>query len=265
MSPDDPIASLADAALDLEAPRQGLARFGQKLADAERAVAAAAAPRPVRTRGGSPRRRPPRSPLPPRCPAEVQSRYQVVLHLERTFPPDQDQGCVVFAGCQLLEAELNRLLTAPLFPQAAALVDVLRQERLDSSRTAVLESWAAGNPAVFGTHGLVVLALQYACVRGHDALLSFLRQRFAPAYLDLLRSQAMDRCLNRIRNRYRNPVCHGTATFTLADYEDLARLVIAHRRFLDWDREGPHPASPGGDAGVLHHHWRLAIQADAPA
>jgi hypothetical protein len=253
MPHDDPIASLTDAALDLEACRRGRARFAQQIAAAERALAAALRT-PMRTRGT-----PPASRLPPRCPAEVQSRYQVLLHLESTFPPDHDQGCIIFVGSQLLEAELDRLVTAPLLPLAAMLVDVLRQDRVDDSRTAVLEAWADSRmPTTFGTHGLVLLALQYACVRGHPALLSFLHERFAPGYLDLLRSQAMDRCLNRIRNRYRNPVCHGTATFSRADCPDFARVVIAHRRFLDGDREGPHPANPEGDVGVLHHHWQLA-------
>jgi hypothetical protein len=54
-------------------------------------------------------------------------------------------------------------------------------------------------------------------------------------------------------------------TFSRADCEDFARLVIAHRRFLDWDREGPNPANPGGDTDVLHHHWHLALQPEAPA
>ena len=75
----------------------------------------------------------------------------------------------------------------------------------------------------------------------------------------------MDRCLNKIRDRSRNPVGHGTAPFSRIAYEDFARLVIAHRRFLDWDREGPSPANPGGDTGVLHHHWRLALQPDGSA
>src|SRR5262245_16929571 len=144
MPHDDPLATLDEAALELEASRHGLARFARDLADAERAVAAARR-RPLATRGGAPpapplpvargrplgRRggAPPASPLPVGCPAEVQGRYQVVLHLERTFPPEHDQGCVVFAGCQLLEAELDRLLTAPLRPLAGALVDALRQEK----------------------------------------------------------------------------------------------------------------------------------------
>src|SRR5438552_1432530 len=166
MPHDDPIATLEDAALDLEAPRHGLARFARELADAERAVAAAR-PNPPRTRSGAP----PQRPLPPRCPAEVQGRYQILLHLERTFPPDQDQGCVIFVGCQLLEAELDRLVTAPLLPLAAALVDVLRRDRLDDSRTAVLEAWADGRmSATFWTHCLVVLALRSAYVRKHPAL-----------------------------------------------------------------------------------------------
>jgi hypothetical protein len=260
MSHDDPISGLDDAAGDLEASRHGLARFARELGDAERAVAAARRIPPP-TRGATP----PRSRLPSRCPADVQGRYQVLLHLERTFPPEHDQGCILFVGCQLLEGELDRLVTAPLHPQAGALVDLLRRAGLDEKRTAVLDAWAEGRqPSVFGTHGLVVLALELACVRGHAGLLAFLRERFAPEYLNLLRAQAMDRCINRIRNRFRNPVCHGRAAFSRADYEDFTRLVIAHRRFLDWDREGPHPASPGGDVGVLHHHWRLARDTAQP-
>jgi hypothetical protein len=257
---EDPIAGLADVALDLEASRHGLARFARELADAEHAVTAARR-RLLPTRGGGHRIL-----LASRCPAEAQQRYHVLLHLERTFPPEHDQGCVIFVGCQLLEAELDRLVTAPLMPLAGALVDALHAEGVDDSRTAVLLAWADGRmPAVFGTHGLVLLALRHACARNHPDLLSFVRQRFAPGYLDLLRSQTVDRCLNRIRNRYRNPVCHGKATFGGADYEDFARLVIAHRRFLEWDQEGPSPADPGGDSGVLHHHWRLALRPEAAA
>jgi hypothetical protein len=150
-------------------------------------------------------------------------------------------------------------VTAPVRPLAAALVDALRRERGERGPAEVLQAWADGRvDATLGTHGLVVLALQYACGSGQPDVLSLLRQRFQPGYLDLLRSRSMDRCLNKIRSLYRNPVCHGKAAFSRADCENFARLVIAHRRFLDWDREGPNPGSPGGDAGVLHHHWCLA-------
>lgn len=260
MSLDDPISSLDDAALDLEAPLQGVARFAQELADAERAVAAARCG-PFPTRGGTVSR----SVLPPRCPAEVQGRFQILLHLERTFPPDKDQGCIIFVGCQLLEAELDRLLTTPLRPLATTLVDILRQERGEDGPAEVLATWADGRmPATFGTHGLVMLALQSACVRGHTTLLSLLGDRFSPGYLELLRGRAMDRCLNKVRNRFRNPVCHGKATFSRADCEDFARLVIAHRRFLDWEHEGPDPTNPGGDTGALHHLWRSVRQTEEP-
>jgi hypothetical protein len=204
------------------------------------------------------------SALPSHCPAEVQGRYQVLLHFERTFISDHDHGPVIFAGCQLLESELARLVTNPLQPHAAALLDVLRQAGPDSNRLAVLQAWADGTaPATLATHGLVLLALRHACLRNHPALLAFLRERFAPGYLVLLGGQAMERCLNMIRTRYRNPASHSLTMFSRSDYEAFTRLVIANRSFLDWDREGPNPPSPGADTGLLHHHWRLALQTES--
>ncbi len=255
MSPDTPRAVLEEAVLDLEAARLGLARFADAIRDAESAVASARFP--VRIRGPLPR-----SPLPPQCPPDVESRYQVLLHLERTFPAEYDQSCVIFVGCQLLEAEIDRLVSRPLRPLAGALVDLLRGGRhLDAA--AVVQAWAEGRmDATFFTHNSVVLGLHNACAGDHPTLVAFLRERFAPGYLDILRRPGLDATLAEIRRRFRNPVCHARSFFSRADYEDFARLVIAHRNFQDWEREGPQPASPGPDSGVLHHHWSQVRRAE---
>src|SRR6202040_4058256 len=64
-------------------------------------------PTRVETAGGIARR------LVDRCPADTQQRYRTLLSFEPVMPGDGDYGTLIGAACNIVEAELRRLLATP--------------------------------------------------------------------------------------------------------------------------------------------------------
>jgi hypothetical protein len=254
----------ADLDYDLEGGRTAATRLQQFFGGAPRG--------PVRTRGGmrfgsgGGGARPPlleptggvgRTLVLDRCRPENQHRYAALLRHEKGHDARDDHGMLIGAACVVLEAEFDHLVTTP----AQAIADDLIALLEPAAAARVLLDWRTGAKlATLGTHGIVLTALRRGLEQGRTAVRDLLRRRFDDNYLPLLRSAGPARCLEQIRNRYRNPAMHGSypdgrpATFDGAAYEAFVRLVVASTGFGDWDQEGPRPGPPTPDAGVFHHH-----------
>jgi hypothetical protein len=119
----------------------------------------------------------------------------------------------------------------------------------------ILRKWALREiPTTIGVHSIVLLALRRGLATISPPIAEFLAGRFKPAYADLLVTGELGKCLDRIRTRFRNPACHGSAWFDQDSYADFARLAIAQRNFGAWNRYGPESREPRAEVGVFHHH-----------
>jgi hypothetical protein len=201
-----------------------------------------------------------------RCPADTRLRYQTLLYFEENARHQEDYSILIAAACQIVEAELDRLVTVPAAAIAADLVSALRKLAKDRKQAEILESWAAKE--VHTTIGLqitVLLALRRGCEEHMRPVTEFLAEHFQPRYVELLTSKKLAACLDTVRDKFRNPACHGTRTFDEQGYEAFVRLVLARQRFAAWDALGPDPAEPGPEVGVFHHHLSLSRRPAAPA
>jgi hypothetical protein len=244
---------------DIEYDIAGRARAAQQLAEFESRVKQVVPTRGTRgfekrarTRGGAPWRG---RALLERCSHMTQLRYETLLYHEETFPAAQDHAILIAYASQILESELDRVLAMPALRIADGLIEALSKEKKDRSQAANLERWAEGrSPTMIGTISLLLLALRRGCEHEVESVLEFLDSRFAPPYRALLTSKQLGRCLDTVRNEFRNPACHGTKTFSREPYTEFVRRVIANERFGTWDAQGPNPRPPGPDLGILHHH-----------
>jgi hypothetical protein len=188
------------------------------------------------------------------CPPGTRLRYETLLHAEATFPAGGDHGYLIGPACQILEAELDRLLAAPARGVADDVVAALRATGDNDKQADILDKWARGEfITTLGTSSVLLLGLRRAREQGRAAVGDFFKDHFRPRYLELLEGKGLGACLDWIRNEFRNPVSHGKATFTAAAYERFVGLAVASLRFTTWDVRGPDPESPGGSVGALHH------------
>jgi hypothetical protein len=193
-----------------------------------------------------------------RCAEMTRTRYSTLLYFEERFPENGDYGYLIGPACQILETELDRLLTTP----ARSITDDMLAVLEEDNRVEILTKWARGEfPTTLGVECLVLLALRRGCENHVANIVGFVTTRFNRRYYVLLTSRQLGASLDAIRTRYRNPVCHGTATFDVTEYEQFVQLVVANRRFVAWDTAGPVPAEPDGRAGVFHHHLRQSLSA----
>ena len=189
-----------------------------------------------------------------RRPVPLQKRYETLCRTEAQFSPSGDHAFLISPACGILERELDELLVTPVRGVAGRLAAAMGDSRKDREKAGLLEAWVSGSrPATLGTVSLILLALRRGQERKTPDITEFLNRNFRPDFIGLLASNRLAPCLDRIRDRYRNPACHGFAMFDAASYEAFVRLAAGNRRFADWDRRGPEPAPPPGDAGFLHH------------
>lgn len=194
-----------------------------------------------------------------RCPDDTRRRYETLLYFEQKARTHEEYSILIAGACQIVEAELDRLLTARAAAIADSLVAALRRQSKDRKQAEILERWAAREiPTTIGLHILVLLALRRGCEHGMLPVTEFLASQFRPRYVELLTSKKLGACLDCLRAQFRNPACHGTGTFDAQAYELFARLAVAERRFAAWDAFGPCPPSPGPEEGVFHHHLSLS-------
>lgn len=186
---------------------------------------------------------------------ELQDRYQALFWLEERFPGSWDHSYVIASACQVLEMELSQLLVQPAQEIATELVDALHSHGKNQKQTEVLKAWSERKvPATIGIASLILLALRRALEQSRDKVSDYLCNHFRPSYQRLLANKKFGACLDRIREKYRNPACHGTATFTAQDYQNFVQLVVATNRFHHWLAGAPLLTDEDAGTGILHHH-----------
>jgi hypothetical protein len=193
-----------------------------------------------------------------RCSEETQIRWRTLVYFETSFPSGGDYGFLIGPACQIVESELDRLLTVPAAPLAEHLIAALHRPK-DRGLADVLRKWAARQvPTTLLVQVGVLLALQRGCEEGTEAIEHFLTSRFQPRYRELLLSHQVPTCLNIVRNDFRNQSCHPLKTFDAGEYEQFARLIVARAQLATWIAQGPEPAEPDASVGILHHHLCLS-------
>jgi hypothetical protein len=196
--------------------------------------------------------------------AANQLRCATLQHLEATIIPGLDHGILIGLASQIVETELDRLVTTPALTIASNLIEALQHNK-DREPAEILESWAARTTwTVLGVESIVFLALRRGCDQGIPAVLEFLEAHFLSNYRSLVQSKMAGQCLDYIRNQ-RNAVVHKGVIVDTLLYEAFIRRVVGHRRFALWEQEGPCPASPGPEAAILHHHLQYSRIAAATA
>jgi hypothetical protein len=260
MSDEPGITTLDDILYDLEGTRKAEGPCADFFATAVEAIPGGSARRMMR--GGSLRGAGPPvgagagHSLLARCAPLNRRRFETLLYFEEKLRPEDDHGYLIGPACQILESELDRLLTAPAQGIAVSLIAAMQVARKDRQQAEILEKWAAGQvPTTIGIGSLVLLALRRGHTQRLGPVLEFLAAQFGPGYEPLLASKALGQCLDLIRTRFRNPACHGTAAFDADGYGEFARLVVANQRFAAWHVAGPDPPEPPAGIGILHHHW----------
>lgn len=200
-------------------------------------------------------------------PPDTRARYRTVHWIEDQYaaaPTEVDFACLIASACQVVEAELNDLLVTPAREVAGPLVAALRA-RDKEKQAELLLMWGEGKfPATIGTASLVLMALRYAVEDGDAGCVGFLAANFRPGFVPLARTKTLAATLDKIRNEYRNPACHGQSTFGPAAYQTFARLAVARERFSAWAASGPQFADPAGSLGLLHHHLAGSLRLGEP-
>jgi hypothetical protein len=195
-----------------------------------------------------------------RRPTALQAKYETLCRKEPHFGPQDEYGMLVSPASLLLETELDELLMKPALDVAPHLAAVFKDNKKEREKSEMVDAWATGRfHATLGVASVVLMALRRGREQKVAAIGEFLERHFRPEYVALLDVNQLAPCLDAIRVKYRNPACHGKdqsgkpVAFTAADYAAFSRLAVANRNFADWDRHGPTPVPPPGDAGFLHH------------
>src|SRR5262249_35044606 len=159
-----------------------------------------------------------------------QRRYATYVWMEDLFRTRQggDYGFLISPACQILEEEVQDLLLGPARAIAGELGAALGAKSPD--KVPLLEPWANGKPATLGTVSVVLLALRRGQQAGVPAVREFLEGQFRHPFVELLAANGVAPCLDRVREAFRNPACHGTKTppYTAAEYEQFVRLLVGH-------------------------------------
>lgn len=193
----------------------------------------------------------PGNPLYERLDPGARPRMDATLFMERSYltrGDDPEFGPLVFAGCQLLERALGSMLVPPSLDHRNTLLAVA-----DGDCNEVLGLWYQGTlPMTLGT--LQVLTRVWCSLAITDAQKArdLLSGVFEPEYVALLTTCGPERCLERIRTVFRNPVAHETKSCDLVAYQTFVELLLGTATFDAWLREFPEAVL--ADLGCLHHH-----------
>jgi hypothetical protein len=255
MTDESAISSLDDIRYDLEGLTKLAARLPDCWADDPAVVRTRGGPTPEATGLGDRDRPGTGQRLIAGCQEANRRRFSTLLRLERSFLAGEDHACLIGPACLILESETDRLLTSPARVVAGELVESLRRDRRDHRQADILRAWAERQvPATIGVASLILLALRRGCESEDHPLARFLSSHFRPRYAELLMSKKLGRSLDRIREGFRNPACHGTCTFDRDQYAAFVRLMVGNDRFDAWHVAGPHSPDLDAEAGFLHDH-----------
>lgn len=196
-----------------------------------------------------------------RCDAMTRQRGQTLSYLEKELPPELDFSILIVPACQMLETELIRLIGNPARRLGS---DLPRYASQSGNRRAseILDKWLAGQlPTTLGVLSLTLLSLRHGWNQKSEPIREFLEQNFHTRYVAPLCGD-LGRCLDTVRDKFRNPACHGERVFQRADYDTFIRRLFACPSFRDWLTSGPLTLDPQGAQGVLHHHLVHSLQQD---
>jgi hypothetical protein len=200
-----------------------------------------------------------------RCSRANRDRCATLLFFESQWGYRTDYEFLIGPACWVLETELDRLLAAPALGALDALIESLARAGDDAFHAENLRKWHRSKVTTVGVECTVLLALRRGCEQGVPAVLDFLGRHFRPGYAELLRDKRLGTALSRLRDKYRNKVCHGVGRFDARDYEEFVRLMVGARGFGTWDEQGPTPPAPDASAAVLHHHLEQTLHAPEDA
>lgn len=236
------ITSLDDIEFDLAGSRRAASR-------AYRSAASGEMPLPANPRPGSGAR------LMAGCDAANLSRYRGLLLFESVFPKDGDHGQLIILACQVFESILEQILAAPAHELGEPLLAGMKSKRKNRKQVEILEKWLAGVvPTTIGVHSLLLLALRRGLESEVSIVQDFIAARFQEGYSAKLLSKGLGRAIDRLRQEFRNPACHGFGgPFTPQGYRDFVRLLVAQSELRVWDEAGPE-RFPEAEEGLLHHH-----------
>jgi hypothetical protein len=189
------------------------------------------------------------------CLDDTRRKFATLLQFERSIPSDGDYALLIAAISQVLESECDRLVTTPARRIAGLLVESLRADRKLAKQSEIVEKWAGGEvPTTIGIESLAILALRKGSEQGREGVIAFLAEEFRTPYHGLLMTKKLGQCLDLIRDRYRNPACHGTGSFDASGFAGFARLAVGHDGFRAWAAEGPKGRPVDAGSAFLHHH-----------
>ncbi len=188
------------------------------------------------------------------CEPDTQRRWRTLLAVEAGFPSDGDHGLLIAPACSVLESQLGRLLLEPARGIAGGMCEALRCSKKNRRQSELIERWAEGKvPSTIGVASIVLLALRRGWEQQAVIVQDFLSREFTESYIGLLGSNALGKTLDVVRNRFRNPACHGLSEFGIAAYEEFAELLVGNRRLAQWDEAGPESGALDDGRAVLHH------------
>jgi hypothetical protein len=190
-----------------------------------------------------------------RCGEQTQLRFRTLLELEGSFPDSGDYGFLIGPACQILEAEVARLLVEPARMLDGELPAALRAFAEHGKQADIVEKWLRRElPTTFGICSLVLLALRKGYEQGRVRISAHLAEGFTGVFASALANLGAN--LNFIRERYRNPSCHGTVVFDQEGYEQFSHLLLLNDSMRTWYLLGPkrRDGKDHWDGGTLHVH-----------
>lgn len=192
-----------------------------------------------------------------RCSEANLRRYRTILHFEDDFPADDlEYSFLIVPACQILESELQARLLKSARHVVGDLVSALENAR-DRNRADMLEKW--GNqqcPDTIGVSCVVLLALFRALQQNNSEVTSFLKEEFDDDYVDKVRNNRLLPVLDQVRDKFRNPACHGTLTFHAGQYASFVNLLVASLTFSEFHTKTVAPENGLLVAHLLHHTGR---------
>jgi hypothetical protein len=192
--------------------------------------------------------------------AATQRRYAGLLTLEPHFPEAGDYGQLIAPCSLLLEEETAKGLAEPARALGAHLCEALASRDGETRHVELLKKWVSGQlPTTLGTIATILLALRRGLERADEPISTFLARRFRPDYIERIRTNSLAKLLDRIRNEFRNPACHGMRTFQRSEYGAFLHLLLGRERILRWDIEGPE--ADAGERGCALVHQLTATSA----
>lgn len=183
--------------------------------------------------------------------------FRTLVMMEGAFGPEHDYGLLIAPACSLVERQLNDRLVEPARAVGADLVALLAllgaASKDDAKRAAALTDWVERRkPAMLGTMSMVLQALRRGLERGHSAVGQFLGDLYVADFVEQIRSNRLSLSLDRFRERYRNPACHGVHPFDSQGYRAFSRLSFGNARLADWESQGLSAGNDPDDVPILH-------------